>query len=90
MQMMAPVYGLAEQAADLIKSQYGGAPMTTATNSTSGPGSKSGTSPSGGKSPVQTEQGNEDGNGSPNGAAFMKPSVGLSLLALVAGAFAML
>lgn len=95
MQMMAPVYGLAEQASALILSQNGGAPMPGAAgiNSTT-QSTTSGTT--GGKSPVQTEQGNKDGSdgsdggSSSNGAAFTTPSVGLSLLALVAGALAML
>lgn len=88
--MMAPVYGLAEQAASLIRSQYNGTPMVGASNSST---QSTTSNTSGGKSPVQTEQGQQTGedNGSAtNGAAFMKPSVGLSLLALIAGAIAML
>ena len=77
--MMAPTYGLAEQTAELIKSQYNGTPMPNA-NSTSS--SASGTSTG---LPVQTKD-----NGSSNGAPATRPAVAVSFLALLAGFVAML
>ena len=81
---MAPVYGLAEQAASLIRSQYNEIPQVNNTNSsTSGNNS--------GKPPSQSEQG--PGHGSQNtvnGALWTAPRIGLVLSTLLAAVVAIL
>jgi choline dehydrogenase len=83
---MAPTYGMAEQAASIIRAQYNGIPPPASTVSTSAPGSatQTGTSsnnPNGGGS----GNGNGSGNSNSNGAGKTNAGV-IALASAVVGA----
>lgn len=81
--MMAPVYGLAEQAANIIRAQYNLPAPTNTTNSSSSSSvpSPSSSSATGTSSQQVTTK---------SGASLTRPDIALSLLTLVACAFAAL
>ena len=82
--MMAPVYGLAEQAANILRAQYSGVPLAPPPKSGSGNGTGSG-SGSGTKSGGNPE---ETGTGNQNAASIAKPAA--LLVTLIAAAVALL
>ncbi|KAG9123084.1 hypothetical protein FRC07_000258 [Ceratobasidium sp. 392] len=68
--LMAPTYGMAEQAASIIRAQYNGIPPPASTVSTSAPGSATQT-----PGPNSNGGGNGNGNGNSNDAArFQEPT----------------
>ena len=90
--MMAPVYGLAEQAATMIRDQYNGVTFQVASGTTNSSSSNSSTD-AGKSSSVQTEQNNSTSSNSTaaaNGASWTRPQTGVALVALLAGVSAML
>ncbi|KAG9092233.1 hypothetical protein FS749_015901 [Ceratobasidium sp. UAMH 11750] len=74
--LMAPTYGMAEQAASIIRAQYNGVPPPASTVSTSAPGSatQTGTSPN-----------KPDGNSNGGGGIGVGVGVVMSAVAAVAG-----
>ena len=80
LQMMAPVYGLAEQAAAVILAQHNGTPLPGSTTNTTTTASGTNTS----KSPAQTDT-NNNNVGNKNAAAWTRPHIGFALVALLAG-----
>jgi choline dehydrogenase len=75
---MAPTYGMAEQAASIIRAQYNGIPPPASTVSTSAPGSATQTGTSS-NNPNGGGNGNGNGNGNSNGTGKM--NAGMILLA---------